>query len=125
MKLSVRDTAKMLNVTEEVVYRWIREGTIPVHRVNDNYRFHRTDVLEWATARGIRVSPAEFHKDDESRGVAMPRLSEALGAGGVHYGVPGTDRESVLRAVVERMPIDEADREMLFDFLIAREALGS
>jgi len=43
----------------------------------------------------------------------------------VHYDVPGEDRGSVLRAVVERMPIDVADRSLLCDFLLAREALGS
>src|SRR5262249_49912954 len=31
----------------------------------------------------------------------------------------------VLRAVVERMPIDAADRDLVCDFLLAREALGS
>jgi PTS system nitrogen regulatory IIA component len=39
--------------------------------------------------------------------------------------VAGTDRASVLRSVVERMPIDPADRGVLCDFLLAREALGS
>jgi nitrogen PTS system EIIA component len=124
VKLSVGDVAKMLNVAEGDVYRWIREGTIPVHRVSDHYRFHRAELLEWATSRGMSVSPEEFHtptKDGES----MPRFSDSLERGGVHAGVRGGDRESVLHAIVELLPIEDDDRDLLYDFLVAREALGS
>ena len=125
MKLTVRDAAKLLQTTESAVQRWIRDKSIPFHRVNDVYRFHRAELLEWATSRGMRISSREFQTEDDDAGAAMPRFAESLETGGVHYEVPGTDRASVLRAVVERMPIDAADRGMLCDFLLAREALGS
>jgi PTS system nitrogen regulatory IIA component len=124
MKLTVRDAASLLNVSERDVYRWIREGTMPVQRVNDRYRFHRAELLEWATSRGIRVASKEF-ETPSANGASMPRLADALETGGVHRGVPGGDRASVLRAVVERMPIEAADRDLVCDFLLAREALGS
>jgi PTS system nitrogen regulatory IIA component len=114
----------MLNVSERTVYGWIRDHSIPVHRVNDNYRFHRAELLEWATARGLRVSSQEFGAED-AEADPMPALSAALETGGVHHGVGGADRESVLRAVIERMPVEDEDRELVFDFLLAREALGS
>jgi PTS system nitrogen regulatory IIA component len=123
MNLTVREAAAMLSVPEEVVYRWIRDKEIPVHRVSDHYRFHRAELLEWATARGLRVSSAEFRQREPT--TDTPRLAEAIAAGGVHHDVPGDDRESVLRGIVERLPIDEDDQELLYDFLIAREALGS
>jgi PTS system nitrogen regulatory IIA component len=125
MKLTVRDAAKLLQTTEAAVHRWIREKSIPFHRVNDSYRFHRAELLEWATSRGIRVSSREFQAEEAEGGAPMPRLADALEVGGVHYRVPGADRASVLRAVVEHMPIDLADRGLLCDFLLAREALGS
>jgi PTS system nitrogen regulatory IIA component len=124
MKLTVNDAAKMLHVSETEVYRWIRDRAIPVHRVSDHYRFHRAELLEWATARGLRVSADDFRQHDEQH-VEIPRLSDALEAGGVHHGVAGMDRRSVLRAVVDVMPIDEADRDLVYDFVLAREALGS
>lgn len=124
MTLTVRDAARLLNVSERDVYRWIREGSIPVQRVNDRYRFHRAELFEWATTRGIRVASKEFETPSVN-GAAMPRLADALKAGGVHCNVPGGDRTSVLRAVVERMPIETADRDLVCDFLLAREALGS
>jgi len=124
MKLTVRDAAKMLNVTESVVYRWIREEGMPVHRVSDHYRFHRAELLEWATSRGIRVSSEQF-RGPVGNGNEQPRLSDSLEAGGIHYGVGGSNRESMLREVVKLMPIEEEDRDLVYDFLVAREALGS
>jgi len=125
MKLTVRDAAKLLQTSEATVHRWIREKSIPFHRVNDSYRFHSAELLEWATSRGMRISAREFQADEAEDGAPMPRLADALAVGGVHHRVPGKDRASVLHAVVERMPIEAADRDMLCDFLLAREALGS
>ncbi|HXX67399.1 MAG TPA: PTS sugar transporter subunit IIA [Polyangiaceae bacterium] len=124
MKLTVRDAASLLHVSERDVYRWIREGSIPVQKVHERYRFHRAELLEWATTRGIRVASKEF-ETPSANGAAMPHLADALKAGGVHRNVPGPDRPSVLRAVVERMPIEATDRDLVCDFLLAREALGS
>ncbi|HEX9294555.1 MAG TPA: PTS sugar transporter subunit IIA [Polyangiaceae bacterium] len=124
MKLTVRDVARMLNVSEDVVYRWIRDESIPVHRVSENYRFHRAELLEWATSRGIRVSSEEF-RGPIGNGNEQPHLSNALELGGIHYGVGGSTREAVLRSVVNVMPIEEEDRDLIYDFLVAREALGS
>jgi len=113
----------MLSVPEDTIYRWIREKDIPVQRVGDNYRFHRSELLEWATARGVRVSSSEFKQADAD--TATSSLADAIALGGVHHEVPGSDRESVLQAIVALLPIDELDRDLYFDFLMAREALGS
>jgi len=125
MNLSVRDAARLLNTSEREVYRWIREGSIPHQRVGDRYRFHRAELLEWATSRGIRVAPSEFQAPDAANGTATASFSDALERGGVYYAVSGADPSEVLRAIVERMPIEPADREEMVDFLLAREALGS
>jgi len=31
MQLSVKDTAKILNVSEKTIYRWIKQQVIPVY----------------------------------------------------------------------------------------------
>lgn len=125
MKLTVRDASSLLGISEKTVYRWIGQGIIPAYRVNDQYRFNRYELLEWATSRRISVSPEIFH-EPESAGTPMPTLADALEAGGVVYRVGGTERESVLRAVIQslRLP-EEVDTEFLFRVLLAREMLGS
>lgn len=125
MQLTVRDAARLLEVSEKTVYRWAQKGEIPVTRVNDQYRFNRVELLEWATSRKIPVSPDIF-TETEDQGAALPSLAEALEAGGVFYRLGGADVRAVLAEVVEylRLP-EEVDRGYLLQVLVAREALGS
>ena len=46
MQLSVRDVARMLNVSEKSIYRWIQQGQLPAYKVNEQYRFNRAELLE-------------------------------------------------------------------------------
>jgi len=125
MQLGVRDVSKLLNVSEKTIYRWISQGVLPAYRVNEQYRFNRAELLEWATARKMNVS-AELFDEPESNGIAVPGLAESLQAGGIFYRLGGNDKESALRAVVEHMRLpEEVDREFLLRVLLAREAMQS
>lgn len=125
MQLVVRDVARLFNVSEKTVYRWIDQGILPAYRINDQYRFNRAELLEWATSRRMNVSP-EIFAEPESSATPLPGLVDALQAGGVFYRIGGTNKETVLRAVVEtlRLP-EEVDRDFLLRVLLAREALES
>jgi PTS system nitrogen regulatory IIA component len=125
MQLSVKDAAGLLNVSEKTIYRWIKQGVIPAYRINEQFRFNRAELLEWATSRRIQISPDIFTEDEPSR-VPPPSLADGLKAGGVVYRVGGTDKPSVLRAVVDVLALpEEVDREFLYQVLLARETLGS
>jgi nitrogen PTS system EIIA component len=125
MQLSVKDAAAILNVSEKTIYRWIKQETIPCYRINEQYRFNRAELLEWATSRRIQVSPDIFAEKYSST-TPLPTLIEAIKAGGVFYRVEGKDSGSVLRAVVDLLHLpEEVDREFLFQVLLARETLGS
>ncbi len=124
MKLTVRDAARLLGVHEEKVHRWIATGELEAHEMDEQFRLNRAELLEWATTRGIPVSPDLFADDDESS--ALPTVASALARGGVRRGVPGGTKEETLRAVVRELPIPaDVDREMLLAILLSREALGS
>jgi PTS system nitrogen regulatory IIA component len=125
MQLTVRDAARLLNVSEKSVYKWIKDGVIPAYLINEQYRFNRAELLEWATSRKIQVSP-EIFAEPEGGQTPPPSLSEALVAGGIYSHIGGIDKASVLRAVVDVMKLPEdVDREFLYQVLLAREALGS
>jgi PTS system nitrogen regulatory IIA component len=125
MQLKVKDAAKLLGTSEKTIYRWIKQGILPVYQVNEQFRFNRAEILEWATSRRISISPEIFLETEEGR-VELPLLSEALKAGGVAYRLNGRDKPSVLRSVVEVMRVpEEVDREFLYQVLLARETLGS
>lgn len=124
MDLSVRDSAKLLNVSEKTIYRWIKEGKLPAYRVSDQYRFNRAELLEWATSQRINVAAEIF--DEPHSGHHPLGLTDAFRAGGIHYRVGGSDKDEVLRAVVDLMPLaEQVDRRFLLQVLLARESLGS
>lgn len=123
MNLTTKDAAKLLEVSERTIYRWIDQGTIPVYKINGQCRFNRAELLEWATSRRMSLS-VDILKEPES--VEIPSLLEAIRAGGIVYRVSGADKPSVLRSVVEVMRLpEEVDREFLYQVLLARENLGS
>jgi PTS system nitrogen regulatory IIA component len=125
VNLSVRDTARLLKVSEKTIYRWIKQQSIPAYRVQDQYRFNRVEILEWATSRRLNVS-SEILEEPEAAGQPIPSLAEALESGGVHYRISGFDKESALGEVVQllRLPVG-VDREFLLRVLLAREAIAS
>src|SRR5262249_56664899 len=99
MQLTIRDLTKFLNVTEATVSRWIKQRGLPAHQVGGQYRVNRAELLEWATANNVRVSLELFdHLEADAEGV--PSLAEALEAGGIHYQLPGTNKDQALRALV-------------------------
>jgi nitrogen PTS system EIIA component len=125
MQLTVRDVSKLLAVSEKTIYRWVKQAILPAYRVNEQYRFNRAELLEWATSRRMSVSAAVFD-EPESNATPIPGLGEALRAGGIFYRLGGKDKESVLRAVVEHLRVpEEVDRDFLLRVLLAREGLQS
>ena len=126
MQISVALAAKLLNTTERKIYEWIRKESIPYRKVGDHYRFHRTELLEWATGLGMALSIENFPQSQRGGSDTPPAFGEALRVGGVFASVDGVDRQAVLASIVALLPLDEdADRELLYDVMLAREALGS
>ena len=124
MQLSVKDAASLLRVSEDVVYQWVKTGVMPAYHIGEQYRFNRSELLEWATSRQMDISEDVF-------GEARPKasqssLAQALSAGDVLYGIAGHDKTAVLRGIIDTLTLpEEVDREFLYQVLLAREALGS
>jgi PTS system nitrogen regulatory IIA component len=124
MELTAKDAARLLNVSEETIYQWIRNGTLPSYRVKDKYRLNRVELMEWATARNMQVSPEIFREN----GIRPPELllTNALRRGGIIADLTCTDKASALKAVCDVLPLPpKVNREELHVVLVAREALCS
>jgi PTS system nitrogen regulatory IIA component len=125
MQLTARDAAAILGVSEKTLYRWIDQRDIPFHKINDQICFSKAELLEWATARRIKVSEQLF-RDPDRNGDELPMLSKAFEAGGVIPALKGRQKQDVLKSMVDALALPTAfDREMLFQMLLAREGLGS
>ncbi len=124
MDLRVRDVARLLNVSEQTVYRWARKGSLPSHRVHDQYLFNRVELQEWAALHKHRVSPELFTPDGPAE--PLPGLLAALERGDIVYELSGVRREEVLAAVAQLPGIPATvNRQLLYQLLLAREALAS
>lgn len=124
MDLRVRDVARLLNVSEQTVYRWARKGSLPAHRVHDQYLFNRVELQEWAALHKHRVSTELFTPDGSAE--PLPGLQAALERGGIVHDLPGERREEVLAAVAQLPGIPASvNRQLLYQLLLAREALAS
>src|ERR1700686_5384404 len=77
VKLTISEAASVLGSPEERVFAWMEEEALPALKIRGQYFINRTDLLEWATERGVAVSPRAF-----SREKSTPSLAEALRAGG-------------------------------------------
>ena len=125
MHLTVRDVAQIFNVSEKSVYRWISQGKLPAYRINDQYRFNRAELLDWAAAQKVNFSPEIFTEPADSSSPVFS-LSDALESGGVFYRVSGSDKQSVLKEIVSLMRLpEEVDRAFLLNVLLAREEMVS
>lgn len=126
MKLVIRDVSALLNVPEKTVYQWIAKRNLPAHRINDQYRFNRIELLDWAMANRLPLAPDVLGDAQPDLPGEFQGTAEALRAGGVFYRVPGLDKAAVLAEVVRIMSLPaEVDRRFLLEVLLARESLCS
>ncbi|MFA5793950.1 MAG: PTS sugar transporter subunit IIA [Candidatus Brocadiia bacterium] len=127
MQLTVKDAAKFLNIPEKTIYRMIKNGEIPACQVLDQFRFNKSELLEWALERKINVNLDSFSQETElGANTPLPTISDALREGGVFYRVGGKDMQSVLQSIVKILNLPESiNRELLLKVLLARESLAS
>lgn len=124
MFLKISDLVAATGVDEKTVLAWIKNKGLPAHKQDDRYQINRVDLLEWATANDITISPEIFAGSDENPD--RPLVSEALLTGGIYYDLPGETPETALHEVVYRLKLPPSlDPEFLLQTLLAREALGS
>src|ERR1700704_725161 len=100
MQLTLREVSKFLDTPEATVVRWIKQRGLPAQHVAGQYRFHRAELLEWATANQIKVSLEMF--DSRASDVeAAPSLAEALEAGGIFYQLQDATKDQALHTLVQ------------------------
>ena len=137
MRLGIPELARLFEVSERTVYRWIAEDHLPTHEVEGDHRFHRAEVLEWATARDLTPAPEFFETFGASTpGSTESSLADAVASGGVHaIAAPRSTSDPApelrpsgadpaLAALLGTLPLSERERSELGAVLAARPNLG-
>jgi PTS system nitrogen regulatory IIA component len=125
MDLTIRDAVAIFDVSESRIYRWVHDDDLPAREVNGQLYFNRTELLEWATIHRVKFA-ADLFRDPSGGPSTGERLTDALQLGGIVTGLPGSNKDEVLRMVVEKLRLpDDFDRSMLLQLFLSREAAGS
>ncbi len=131
MDLKLKDVAELLNVSETTVRRWIADSKIPYYRLNQQFRFSRSEIESWVLACKQGRGKNDFFSNDSDDEVATERMGthqfgllRAIHKGGVWPGVQGSTKEEVIRSAMKRIAKDlNLDAEVLTDLLLDRERL--
>ena len=123
MNVTLREAARLLQVSEKTLYRWIQKGVLPAYRLHDEYRFNRVELEEWAVThhRPLRVPPPASGAE-----MPPPNLGAAIQRGGIYYRVGGRSREQIFEALVSLPGIPRhLNTTLLLEMLRTREQLAS
>jgi nitrogen PTS system EIIA component len=125
MPLDLKEAARALNTSREMLLRWARQGAIPAVEKEGEYQFDPKALEAWAKRRRMPI-----HLDAaDSRPPTDPlRLSllAAMQGGGVYFGIEGDTVQGVLQAAVDRLSLPEdIDKKELYARLMERESLAS
>jgi len=121
--LSVREAAEALGVSQKTVYRWIKDGRIPSHRLGGQHFLERSEVNNLVIREGLGPLP---DASDEMENVEDISLHEMLVRGGVFYRISGATKKDVLRNALGLIKgVDDSVSDPLFQMFLAREELAS
>jgi len=131
MDLKLKDVAELLNVSEATVRRWVSDGKIPYYRLNQQYRFSRSEVENWVLSckQGKEgFSPFDQEGDaevgKERLGTHQFGLYRAIHKGGVYTNIPGKTKEEVIRNAMKAISAAlKLDAEVITELLLDREQL--
>lgn len=120
MQVTIKQAADLLHASESKVYRWIRDAGLPAVLFNEQYRLNRIDLMVWAQAHQIAVSPPSAGT------AAVADLGAALRRGGIARDVAGGSCAEVVAAAVARLRLpDVVDRALVLEMIAARQAHGA
>lgn len=119
MQMDLKEAARLFNISEREMRRWIEVKGVPAHSVQDSYRFNRAELAEWAHVQGLAI-------DSQPAADGLPTIEDALKVGGIMRLGGIQSREQALRSLVTAMPLPpKTDREELFRILLEREMVSS
>lgn len=129
MDLELSDVAELLNVSEGTVRRWISDSKIPYYRLNQRFRFSRSEIENWVLEckqSRSKFSPftSQEEKNPERLGTQQYGLFRAIHRGGVWSNVEGSTKEEVLCSAMQTIANElHLDAEVLTELLLDREKL--
>ena len=104
--MTLDEAAEYVELSRTTIYRYVRNGSIPVYRVSGRWRFHQTELDEWKKNNNLFCEEEnwltrETEKDEQSWTIA----SETLMNSGLLTGVPTDDTKHLLENMRGQNPM--------------------
>ena len=126
MNVTLREAARLLQVSEKTLYRWIQKGVLPAYRIHDEYRFNRVELEEWAVTHRQPLRLPTAAAAAPAAQTSPPNLGAAIVRGGIYYRVGGRTRDQVFESLVTLPGIPRhINSALLLEMLRTREGLAS
>jgi PTS system nitrogen regulatory IIA component len=121
--LSVREAAEVLGVSQKTIYRWIKDGLVPSHRLGGQHFLERSEVNNLAIRDGLRPVPESAQEPENDSDATLHSM---LVRGGVFYRIGGRSKKEALQNALSMVKgVDESISGPLFQMFLAREELAS
>ena len=125
MQLDIKEAARLFNISEREMLRWIEQKGAPALSAQGNFMFNRAELTDWARRHGI---PMERPISELLEEEPLPTIGEALAAGGITRldAAAAANKEQAIHSMIQAMTLPpHTDREALFKVIIAREKQSS
>lgn len=132
MDLTVKELAKLLNISQHTVEQWSGEGKMPSYEIQGQMLFNPLEVEDWIVKQAFNpqslfTKPEQFECLDQAhKGMNRYLLYRAIYRGGVQDGLKGSTQEDVLlesvQALAKKHPVNP---EQLHQLLMERENMMS
>lgn len=140
-RIRIAEAADYLKVSESTIHRWIRQGVIPVYKVENQFEFKFSELEAWASYKNMGTGTLSQNtpvlSDEESIDVM-----DALSRGGIHYNIKGMAPSEIYKNIMDRVfdpatiatrpdsedqksPLFQEMRDLLYESLVERENLAS
>lgn len=124
MDLNSQEVARLLNISDATLERWVKEGSIPFYEMSGKLRFDRHEIEDWVMKSQAERNIPLPDGATSIGGTLQYSLYRSIHRGGVLYDVPGGDKEEVIRRTVSGIALPlNLDAEVLTELLRDREKL--
>ena len=100
LMMTLDEAAEYVDLSRTTIYRYVRNGSIPVYRVSGRWRFYQTELDEWKKNNSLFCEEEnwlsrETEKDEQSWNIA----SETLMNSGLLTDVPSDDVKQLMENI--------------------------
>ena len=122
MYLKIQDIAELLEVSENTIYKEIKESKIPVHKIGHQYRFNKEEINDWILKNRLNVSSKIIDLNVSKKPIS---LTDLIKKGGIFYNIRGNNIKEVISDAVNKINVpEEISKEEIISAFIQRENLG-